>query len=341
VAAEEAPLYPGADGAASTRRGVRAATGGGTLRCVRQSGDGMGRKTKARPRSRPRAPGEAVGAHGGRDRAAPTPGDWALRALALAGVLLTGYLAWAASTGTGAAFCGEGSGCDVVQGSAWSRFLGAPIALWGFGLHVLLAWAAWRPGSRVLRWRWLCRLSFLGLAISVYLTLAGWIALQAYCLWCLLSLALLAAIFVLVLLSRPEGAPGARPGAWWLANALLALAVVAALHVSASGLLERRGDPRLHALADHLARSGVQYYGASWCGNCREQSRQFGAAASRLPYVECSPHGRSGGVAFECVAAGISGYPTWVIGGRHYVEVIEPQRLAAMTGFDWEGARSE
>lgn len=303
----------------------------------------MSRRPKARRGKPPHAATGAppVAAQGGRTPAAATKSDLALRALTGFGLLLTAYLAWVASSGTAAAFCTEGSGCDVVQSSQWSRFLGLPIALWGFGLYAVLAWLAWRPGSRVVRWRRLWRVSFLGLAISVYLTVAGWIALQALCLWCLLSLATMLAIFALVLASRPEGAPGVRRGPWLLGNGLVALGLVAALQVSASGLLERRGDPRLHGLAEHLQRSGVTYYGASWCANCREQSRRFGAAASRLPYVECSPNGRNGGVAFECIGAGITGYPTWIIGGRHYVEVIEPQRLAAMTGYDWEAARGE
>lgn len=303
----------------------------------------MGRKSKAR-RGKPQHATTAeapVAAHGGRKPTAVTKVDLVLRALTVLGLLLTAYLTFVATRDTGAAFCTPGSGCDVVQTSQWSRFLGLPIALWGFVLYALLAWVAWRPASRLLRWRRLWRLSFWGLAISVYLTLAGWIALQALCVWCLLSLATMLAIFVVVQGARPDGAPGMRWGAWLLGNGLVALALLAAMHVSANGLLERRGDPRLHGLVEHLERSGVKYYGASWCANCREQTRKFGGAANRLPYVECSPNGRSGGVAFECISERISGYPTWIIGGRHYVEVIEPERLAAMTGYDWDAPRGE
>lgn len=302
----------------------------------------MARKTKAmRHQPHARKPGEGAAARAGRQKPRASRVDIALRALTALGVLLTAYLAWVASSGGSAAFCTEGSACDVVQSSQWSRLLGAPIALWGLGLYAVLAWLAWRPGSRVLRWRRMWRLSFLGLAISVYLTLAGWFALQALCGWCLLSLATMAAIFIVLQATRPDGAPGVRMSSWWLGNGLVALGLLAVLHVSASGLMERRGDPRLHGLAEHLERSGVKYYGASWCANCRAQTRKFAGAAGKLPYVECSPHGRTGGVAFECVSERISGYPTWVIGGRHYVEVIEPERLAAMTGYDWDGSRGE
>ncbi|MGJ4730446.1 vitamin K epoxide reductase family protein [Luteimonas sp. SDU101] len=265
----------------------------------------------------------------------------ALRVLTVAGLLLTAWLAWTGWGGGSPAFCAQGSGCEVVQGSRWSRFLGLPIALWGFALYAALAWTAWRPGPRLQRWRRLWRLSFLGLAISVYLTVAGLVVLQAVCAWCLASLALMLAIFVLVHLARPDAAPGTPWPTWWLGNALLALGLLAVLQLSAMGLLERREEPRLRALAEHLSQSGAKFYGASWCPVCNEQKNAFGAAARHLPYVECSPNGRNGGVAFECLSAGVGGYPTWVIERQHHVEVLTPERLARLSGFDWEAAASQ
>lgn len=265
----------------------------------------------------------------------------ALRVLTVAGLLLTAWLAWTGWGGGSPAFCAQGSGCEVVQGSRWSRFLGLPIALWGFALYAALAWTAWRPGPRLQRWRRLWRLSFLGLAISVYLTVAGLVVLQAVCAWCLASLALMLAIFVLVHLARPDAAPGTPWPTWWLGNALLALGLLAVLQLSAMGLLERREEPRLRALAEHLSQSGAKFYGASWCSVCNEQKNAFGAAARHLPYVECSPNGRNGGVAFECLSAGVGGYPTWVIERQHHVEVLTPERLARLSGFDWEAAASQ
>lgn len=270
-----------------------------------------------------------------------TRADLVLRLLSLFGLLLTAYLAWTALAGDRPAFCTSGAGCDVVQGSAWSRFLGMPIAVWGLLLYAALAWVAWRPATRLARWRRLWRLSFLGLAISVYLTIAGMVALQAVCAWCLLSLATLAAMFAIVQFNRPESAPGAPWNTFLLGNGLIALGLLAALQMSAMGLLERREDPRLRALAEHLASSGAKFYGASWCPNCTEQKRLFGPAAQHLPYVECSPQGRSGGVALECVSAGIGGYPTWIIGRQQLVEVVEPERLARLSGFDWDNAGRE
>lgn len=300
----------------------------------------MGRKSKGRTHGHHR---ERQHASPPVAKAAPKlPPDRIVLALALVGMLLTAYLSVVAWRGGGAAFCTAGSGCDVVQGSAWSRLFGIPVAAWGFALYALLAWTAWRPATtRLRRWRGLWRLSLVGVAISVYLTLVGLFALEAACLWCLLSLATIAAIFAAVALRRPEGAPGSTWASWLLGSGLVALGLVAVLHVAATGLWQRPADPRLVALAEHLQQAGVRYYGASWCVNCQRQTKLFGAAADRLPYTECSPDGRSGGVAFECTRAGIGSYPTWVIGGQPYAGVIEPERLARMTGFDWDRSRSE
>lgn len=267
--------------------------------------------------------------------------DLALRMLTIAGLLLTAYLSWIAWSGGSAALCTEGSGCELVQGSRWSRLLGLPIAAWGLLLYAALAWTAWRPAPRLVRWRRLWRLAFIGLAVSVYLTLAGLIALQAVCAWCLASLAIMATVFALVHTGRPDAAPGTPWSTWWLGNGLLALGLLAVLQLSAMGLLERREDPRLRALAEHLAQSQVKFYGASWCPACNEQKNAFGAAARHLPYVECSPDGRNGGVAFECISAGVGGYPTWVIDRQQYSEVLPPERLARISGFDWDGAAGE
>jgi uncharacterized membrane protein len=271
--------------------------------------------------------------------AAPITPDRALAALAGAGLLLTGYLTLVSWTRAQAAFCTAGSGCDLIQGSEWSTLLGLPMALWGFALYALLAVLALRRSTtRVRRWRHAWRLSLLGLAISVYLTVVGIVVLEAACVWCLLSLATMASIFAWLQFRRPAGAPGTHWSSWLLGNGLVALGLVGALHVHQSGLLmQRPEDPRMAALVTHLDRAGAKMYGASWCANCRQQRRLFGASAQRLQYVECSPAGQGGPVAFECVSAGIQAYPTWVINGLQHRQVMQPRELAAITGFDWSG----
>ena len=93
-------------------------------------------------------------------------------------------------------------------------------------------------------------------------------------------------------------------------------------------------DPLVRALAEHLAEEDAVFYGASWCPHCQEQKRLFGASASRLPYIECSPGGRNAPQAPSCARAGIRTYPTWIIDGRAVVgEVMTLAQLADATGF--------
>lgn len=291
-------------------------------------------RTKQRPASRRQA-----STSGAPRQAASLRPDLPVLAGALAGVGVTAYLTWEAGRQQAPALCAGDGGCAVIADSAWSMLLGMPLALWGLGLYALIALVAATGRSRVLRWRRLSRLTSVGLGVSVLLTLVGLVGLGAVCLWCLVSLALLAGLFARVHLVRPEAAPGVgtRWPTWWLGNGLAAVAVIAVVAVSGSGLLDRRPEnPRLAALATHLADIDARYYGASWCSSCRQQSRVFGASAGRLPYVECSPEGRGGPVAQVCARAGVSSFPTWEIHGLTHVGVQTPEALAQLSGFDWE-----
>lgn len=294
--------------------------------------------SKKRKKQQTRTPAQAVAPERKRQgRPGPRP-DWPVLALAALGLLLTGYLTLAAWGEAAPALCVEGGGCDLIRNSRWSTLLGLPLALWGFGLYALIALAAVTGNTVAARWRRLSRLTLLGLAISVYLTVVGIVSLGAACGWCLASLALMAALFGLVHLRRP-GAPLGQGswGSWWLGNALVALGVVVVLQLVLGGVLDRRPEnPRLVALAEHLQETGARYYGASWCGSCARQNRLFGASARRLPYVECSPAGRGGPTARECTEAGVSSYPTWQINGLLHPGVQTPPDLARLSGFDWD-----
>lgn len=69
--------------------------------------------------------------------------------------------------------------------------------------------------------------------------------------------------------------------------------------------------------AEHLAQcltdSGAKMFGAYWCSHCQSQKQLFGAAFSRINYIECSlPDGQT--QTQVCREAGIKGYPTWEFG---------------------------
>jgi hypothetical protein len=180
-------------------------------------------------------------------------------------------------------------------------------------------------------------LGLIGFAISVYLTLAAAIGLQTFCGWCLVSLGLLSAIFVVLCLRRPATAPGTTWKSLLLNHAIVLAALLGTVHVAQSGLLQRPEDPRLKALAEHLLARDARFYGASWCQNCQEQKDLFGRSAARLPYIECSPDGRQGALAFACASANVQAFPTWIIRGRPYPQVMQPEELARRSGFDWNG----
>ncbi len=94
----------------------------------------------------------------------------------------------------------------------------------------------------------------------------------------------------------------------------------------------------MRALAIHLTNYGAKMYGASWCPHCQQQKEMFGLAASRLPYVECSPGGQGQPQAAICRNLGITTYPTWIIDGKRTAEVMSFQQLAEATGFREEPA---
>jgi glutaredoxin len=161
--------------------------------------------------------------------------------------------------------------------------------------------------------------------------------LKSACPYCLTSLGLMTGTLALVIMQRPlEMAHRSWLGLVAGRGALAAL-VILALHANyVAPQAEPAGpeEPTTRALAEHLTESGALFYGASWCPHCQEQKRLFGASASRLPYIECSPAGRNAPQSRSCDRAGVKSYPTWVINGTAFVgEVLSLAQLADATGF--------
>ncbi|MCG4455902.1 vitamin K epoxide reductase family protein [Pseudomonas sp. MMS21-TM103] len=255
--------------------------------------------------------------------------------LALCGMLLTGYLTYVALRGGTPAFCSAESACDLIQHSRWSSLLGLPLALWGFVVYGLLAANAWRLPARLVRWRRLWLLAWFGLAVSLYMTLVAWLQLDAFCTWCLLSLALMAAIFIRVSVKRPKSAPGTEWRHWLTYCGVATLVTLGGLQLYYSDMLAPREDPQLQALASHLQRSGAKFYGTFWCPTCQEQKRLFGTSAERLPFVECTPDGRNGLVARACIEEKINRYPTWIIREQRYSQMLTIEELTRLSRFKW------
>lgn len=157
------------------------------------------------------------------------------------------------------------------------------------------------------------------------------------CAWCIGSAALSASIAAALFgsLSRPDLKAALAPGGCAaLATALALQLAWAGIDASAAAAadslpyaepeISRPSPPGAVDLARRLRAAGARMYGAFWCGHCFDQRQAFGAAAAtELPYVECYPDGvtRGGpGPAPVCVAAGIEGFPSWVMPGGETLE---------------------
>jgi uncharacterized membrane protein len=229
--------------------------------------------------------------------------------IAAAGVALAAYLAANKWLGTDLAYCTAGSGCELVQASRWSSLLGVPIAFWGGLVYVGIFLAlVLRPIIKT--WRVVHLLAVVGTAISLYLTAMAVFSVGTFCVYCLVSLVLMATILYL---SSVAGASRARSWGLWSRGPSVAAGAVLVLGLYFGGVLDSRvgpEDPYLARPATHLEASGVIFYGAYWCPHCQDQKAAFGAASDRLPYVECSPNGPRAPQSAECRRAGIGTYPT-------------------------------
>lgn len=101
--------------------------------------------------------------------------------------------------------CGSG-GCETVQMSPWSRFLGVEVALYGvlgYALLLALTLVSLQAGDRR---HWSDRLILLGSGAGVlftaYLTCLELFVIHAICRWCVGSAVIISAIFVVSLLGR-------------------------------------------------------------------------------------------------------------------------------------------
>ena len=262
--------------------------------------------------------------------------NWPLLVLSGLGIVLTGYLSWAAFSGGAVQGCPAGGGCEVVLNSRWATLLGLPTAVWGLLAYTGLAAIAFvRRADK--HWSYAWTAALFGVCFSVYLTLVSLTILGSACPYCLTSLGLMAATLALVVWQRPAEMAHRSWIGLVAGRGALAAMMILILHVNyAAPDAEPAGpeDPTIRALAEHLAGEGVVFYGASWCSHCQEQKRLFGASAARLPYIECSPSGPKAPQSPSCRSAGVTSYPTWIIKGRARVgEVLTLAQLADASGF--------
>jgi len=127
----------------------------------------------------------------------------AIALLSLVGFFVSLYL-WLWKVGfLGSLACGDG-GCETVQLSEFSSFLGVPVALYGMVGYVALAvvsvaglqpsWVERRGPTSLL-----AVVASVGVAFSAYLTYLEASVIHAWCRWCVVSAGIIMAILVTAL----------------------------------------------------------------------------------------------------------------------------------------------
>lgn len=197
--------------------------------------------------------------------AASSRPDLPVIALATAGFAIAGYLTWLKWSGSGAALCVAGSGCDIVQASRYSRFLGVPTAFWGALVYAAIAVLA-GLGLTAKRWLSAFVLAAVGVGFSVYMTFLSLFVIGATCIYCLTSGTILVALLALLLWRRPL-IPGRRSTFRPMRLATYGtLAGVAAIVFGAFVYAAPSSAPADYQLelARHLRQISAIMYGAYW-----------------------------------------------------------------------------
>jgi uncharacterized membrane protein len=119
-------------------------------------------------------------------------------ALALGGMGVAAYLTYLHWSEADPAFCAVTSGCATVNRSGYASLGPAPVALLGGLLYgALLIVGLGGLGARVWAGPVAAGLALFGLAFACYLTYAEVAVLNAICVWCVASLAIITALLSL------------------------------------------------------------------------------------------------------------------------------------------------
>jgi uncharacterized membrane protein len=119
------------------------------------------------------------------------PVHWTLGVLSWLAFGIASYLAWHAITSASVAGCGVGShnGCDVVLNSAWSKWLGIPVAVLGLACYATLAGLSVMLAIPSSMSRWMATafvlMATLAAGASLWFIAVQVFAIGDFCLFCL------------------------------------------------------------------------------------------------------------------------------------------------------------
>ena len=89
-----------------------------------------------------------------------------------------------------------------------------------------------------------------------------------------------------------------------------------------------KGPGKYDTFAQCLTEKGATMYGTEWCPHCKNQKASFGNSFQYVDYVDCDRNKA------KCLAAGVRGYPTWIIDGEKYPGEQQLYKLSSLTECD-------
>ena len=117
-----------------------------------------------------------------------------LGALAIVGLLISGYLTWVHYMGVTPVCIGGSGGCETVQTSSYAAILGVPVAMLGLVGYSGLLLSALLRGEIGVYLGFL--LALVGVIFSAYLTYLELFVIHAICEWCVASATIMVAALI-------------------------------------------------------------------------------------------------------------------------------------------------
>lgn len=222
-----------------------------------------------------------------------------LLAIALAGVILTGYLTYAHYAGQLLVCPLSGNGCDAAMQSHYAYFLGLPVALLGVIGWLAILWSAYNA-----KLKQAVGLSLAGIIAAGYFN-GIMLKLGTFCIYCETAHALMIAFFLIV------GYAVFQSTATTIVTAGIAF-IIPFASISMGPATSMTTLAVRDSFVKCLAEKGVVMYGAYWCPHCKEQKELFGTSFEQVAYVECADPENPRQQAGACREAHIDGYPTWI-----------------------------
>ena len=257
-----------------------------------------------------------------------------IKILAFVGLLIASYLSYKTLAGSTITYCITGSECDVVNSSAYAKIYGLPVSVLGVIGYLFLLVAAFTSLTKRRKWNVLFYGSLIGASFSVYLTYIELFQIKAICSYCVASLIVILAIFILVIRKKESMNPKASGLNLITVGIILSIVVIfgAGKIQSSPRNLPPASDYQV-SLAKHLKKSGAVMYGSYKCPHCISQKESFGNAFKYIKYVECSNRGKNANPSL-CFTKGIKVYPTWEINGKYYEGQMRLDKLSELTNFE-------